>query len=89
MFEDCQQNFERMCVTATRFEDPNSVQVEDNYGKFLAWGNDSGASSRTLDHALRKDSPLSAMTLDLLKTLYKKLGQGMSLDSAMLDRITC
>lgn len=78
LFEDCRQNFERLCVTARRNGDPNSVLAEDSYGKFLAWGNDSGASTRALDHTLRKDSSLSAMTLDLLKTLYKKLEQGMS-----------
>jgi hypothetical protein len=77
IFEDCCQNFERLCVTARRNADPSSILVEDNYGKFLAWGNDSGASSRSLDHTLRKDSILSAMALDLLKTLDRKLGQGM------------
>lgn len=80
LFEDCRQTFERLCVTARAVSSTNSILIEDNYGKFLAWGNDSGASSRSLDHTLRKDSSLSATTLDFLKTLYKKLGQGMSLD---------
>jgi hypothetical protein len=81
MFEDCCQSFERLCVTARRFSDQlNSNLVEENYGKFLAWGNDTGASTRSLDHTLRKTSSLSATTLDLLKTLNKKLGQGMSVN---------
>jgi hypothetical protein len=84
LFEDCRQNFERLCVTARGVSDPNSgvldpnsILIEDNYGKFLAWGNDTGASSRSLDHTLRKDYDLSVVTLDLLKTLYEKLNQGM------------
>ena len=40
--------------------------------------NDSGASSRMLDYALRKTWRMSGKSLDLLKTLQSKLQEGMS-----------
>ena len=82
-FEDCQQNFERLCIVSRsgiRLIEPNVI--EDSYGRFLAWGRDCGAADRSVDHRLRKSSSLSTRTLELLKTLSAKLEQGKILGEA-------
>ena len=53
--------------------------TNDNFARFLAWGNDTGAATRSLDHTLRKSSDLKEMTLDLLKDLYVTILDGMCL----------
>jgi hypothetical protein len=78
-FEDCKQSFERFCIVVRSNEPSNSAIVEDVYGNFLEWGNNSGASLRTIDHTLRKTSELSRMTLELLVTLQSILLKGMLL----------
>lgn len=76
-FEDCQQSFERLCIVVrSNGDEANSALVEDSYGKFLAWGKDSGASDRSVDHGLRKSSGLAGRTLELLVALFSKLEQG-------------
>jgi hypothetical protein len=78
IFEKCRESFERLCiVTRLNSSQPNSSLVEDNYGTFLAWGNDSGAATRSLDRTLRKTSNLSDMVMELLRTLYSTLQRGM------------
>jgi tetratricopeptide (TPR) repeat protein len=76
-FEDCRQCFERFCTVVRSNQPSRSTLVEDSYGKFLEWGNDSGALPRTIDHTLRKTSDLSKMTLELLVTLYSILSKGV------------
>lgn len=44
---------------------------------FSAWGNDSGASSRTLDHALKESPSLMRQTMYLLEDLYSTLERSM------------
>jgi hypothetical protein len=72
-FESCKQAFETICIAIAP---SNSNSVEDSFGKFLAWGNDTGASTRSLDRTLRKTSSLSEVTEDLLMGLYSKLQEG-------------
>jgi hypothetical protein len=75
-FESCKQAFETLCIVTGSIAPSNSSSVEDSFGKFLTWGHDSGASARSLDRTLRKTSSLSAMTDDLLMSLYAKLQEG-------------
>lgn len=74
-FESCKQAFETICIVRS-IAPSNSNSVEDSFGKFLAWGNDTGASARSLDRTLRKTSSLSEVTEDLLMSLYSKLQEG-------------
>jgi len=46
--------------------------------RLTEWGKDSGASSRLLDHRLRRASQLRNTTLDLLKDLHELFLKGMS-----------
>lgn len=70
-FEDCLQASHRMCATihADRPESEDSVTADDCDSRLKSWGHDSGASSRHLDHALRRTSSLSTASLDLLVQL--------------------
>jgi hypothetical protein len=84
-FEKCRQAFERLCIIVRSISDDASDAaitdvniVDDSYGSFLAWGNDSGASKRTLDHTLRKANNLSQMTLELLASLDENVNGGNS-----------
>lgn len=85
-FEDCRQCFERFCIVVRSNQPSHSTLVEDSYGKFLEWGNDSGALPRTIDHTLRKTSDLSKMTLELLVTLYSILSKGKPSSQYFLRR---
>lgn len=83
-FEDCHNCFNRLCA-ALRNRSPSAVPsaistlADDNYAKFLAWGNDTGAATRSLDHTLRKASDLREMTLDLLTDLHSLILEGIQL----------
>jgi hypothetical protein len=79
-FEDCHNCFNKLCV-ALRSRSPSAISTlaDDNFAKFLAWGNDTGAATRSLDHTLRKSSDLREMTLDLLKDLQSTIVDGMCL----------
>lgn len=79
-FEDCRQWFARLCVALETFFSPSDIALaEDSFAKFLAWGNDTGAMSQSLDHTLRKASAHQKKTLDLLTTLHLTLVEGMRL----------
>ena len=79
-FEDCRQWFARLCVALETFFEPSDIALaEDSFAKFLAWGNDTGAMTQSLDHALRKASAHQKKTLDLLTTLHLTLVEGMRL----------
>lgn len=73
-YEDCVQNFARFCVAVESNSSPtDSTLADDSYAKFLAWGSDSRASSRSLDYNLRKTSDLRDRTLELLVILHSTL----------------
>ncbi len=76
-FEDCHNCFNKLC-TALRSRSPSAISTlaDDNFAKFLAWGNDTGAATRSLDHTLRKSSDLKEVTLDLLKHLHLAILDG-------------
>jgi hypothetical protein len=78
-FEDCHNCFNKLCTTLRSSYSKISILADDNFAKFLAWGNDTGAATRSLDHTLRKSSDLREMTLDLLKDLHKTILDGMCL----------
>jgi hypothetical protein len=79
-FEDCHQYFTRLCVALKEHASPSDVDLaEDSFARFLAWGNDTGAMTRSLDHALRKASGHQKKTLELLTTLHSTLVEGMRL----------
>ena len=54
--------------------------VDDCFSKFRDWGSNTGASSRSLDHALRKSSELQQTTKELLKDLFSTLSHSKSID---------
>lgn len=78
-FEDCLQAFDRLRATIQankRDLKDEYILGEDCYSRLRSWGYDSGASSRALDHRLRKSAQLVAATLDLLEELYSILVEG-------------
>jgi hypothetical protein len=75
-FESCKQAFETFCILTPSIAPSDANAVENSFGKFLDWGNDSGASARSIDRALRKTSSLPKMTDELLMSLYSKLQEG-------------
>lgn len=79
-FEDCHQCFTRLCAAMETHPSPADVELaKDSFAKFLAWGNDTGAMNRSLDHTLRKASDHQKKTLELLSTLHSTLMEGMCL----------
>jgi hypothetical protein len=79
-FEACQQCFARLCVVLK--EHPTLFDLdlaEESLAKFRAWGNDTGAITRSLDHTLRKASAHQKKTLELLTALHSTLTEGMCL----------
>ena len=79
-FEDCHNCFNRLCI-ALRSRSPSAISTlaDDNFARFLAWGYDTGAATRSLDHMLRKSSDLRDMTLNLLKDLHELIVNGLQL----------
>jgi hypothetical protein len=53
------------------------VSLDAHASKLRAWGNDTGASSWALDHALRKASRLKQQVLLLLNVLKNELQTGI------------
>ena len=79
-FEDCRNCFNKLCAALRSHWPPAiSTLAADNFAKVLAWGNDTGAATRSLDHTLRKSTDLKEMTLDLLKDLHLTILDGMAL----------
>lgn len=82
-FEDCHNGFSRLCAALRSLTLRNrpasaiSTIADDNFAKFLVWGNDTGAATRSLDHTLRKASELREITLELLKDLHSLILEGM------------
>ncbi|KUJ15483.1 uncharacterized protein LY89DRAFT_783619 [Mollisia scopiformis] len=78
IFETCRDAFERLCIVARRNSSPAiSTSIDGQYGQFLTWGKDSGASTRSLDRALRKTTNLSSIVMEVLRGLYSTLVRGM------------
>jgi hypothetical protein len=78
-FEDCLQTFDRLRATihsSKKDLEDEHILGEDCYSRLRSWGHDSGASSRALDHRLRKSSQLGSTTLELLVELQSVLQEG-------------
>lgn len=75
LFEDCLQYFEQLSITMEG-EDTwksSSIALDGSQSRFRQWSSDTGASDRSLDHALRKASRLQETTIDLLQELLSTL----------------
>lgn len=80
-FEDCLQLFEQLVsameADSTTWKPAEVVPLKDDFSKLKAWGNETGASSRSLDHALRKASKLQQQVSELLDELRENTQRGM------------
>src|SRR3954454_11279450 len=78
-FEDCVQLFHQLCsameADAATWEG-SDTPLKDLFSKFKAWGNDTRASSRSLDYTLRKASRLRDQVLELLKPFKVEVQSG-------------
>ena len=77
-FEDCFQAFQQL-FDSLKVNESNSElhNIAKDCGlRFKIWGDDSGASSRALDYALRSSPVVKRQTLRLLKDLSSFLEQG-------------
>jgi len=80
-FEDCIQVFHQLCSS---FEAGSTAwggsdgEFGGLFGRLRAWGNESGASTRSLDHRLRKASRLQKQVLEFLVDLKIDIENGMS-----------
>jgi hypothetical protein len=54
----------------------SNVPINDLFSRFKAWGNDSRASSRSLDYTLRKASRLRDQVLELLNPFKTEIQSG-------------
>lgn len=71
-FENCVQSFNSLCSAM----EANQLAWEAKYalirecrGEFRAWGDDTGALKGSLDHALRKNSRMRDVTIELLEDM--------------------
>ena len=81
-FEDCVQALKRLfaalSANASISEQiPIYTRTERCMSRLISWGHDSGASSRVLDHNLRRSSKPRNLTLRLLKELHENVHHGM------------
>lgn len=75
LFKDCLQDFGKL-IKVMKDNDVwkhNYLALDAYQSKFRQWSSDTGASDRSLDHALRKSSQLQETTIDLLKELRSAL----------------
>jgi hypothetical protein len=80
-FSECVQLMDQLVSLADSQKFPwtgASVSLDIHASKLRAWGNDTGAASRSLDHALRKASRLKQQVLLLLSSLKSDLQTGMA-----------
>ena len=77
-FEDCFQAFQQLSDSLLVNESNAELhRISKEHGlRFKIWGDDSGASSRALDYALRNSKVLKRQTLRLLEELHSTLEQG-------------
>jgi hypothetical protein len=87
-FEDCFQAFQQLsdALQVSR-SDPGLHTITRNYRLRLElWGEDSSASTRTLDYTLRDSTLLERQTLRLLEDLHLVLEEGESLATDLLSK---
>jgi hypothetical protein len=81
-FEECVQLFYQLCSSmeadGVMWSD-TQIPLDDGFSKLRAWGNDTGACSWSLDHALRKSSRLQQQVLDVLKDLRDELQKALTI----------
>lgn len=53
------------------------ILIERCRKRLITWGHDTGASSRRLDHSLRKSLKLRSNTLELLQDIFRLLTMGI------------
>jgi hypothetical protein len=81
-FEDCAEAVKQL-HTALNANPSLSEQtqlrilIERCLRRLTSWGHDTGATSRVLDHSLRRASKPRSSTLTLLKELHELVVQGM------------
>jgi len=78
-FEDCVQVFFQLCSAVeadTAAWKGVNAPLNDLFSKFRAWGNDTRASSRSLDYALRRASQLREQVIELLQAFKGELQDG-------------
>ena len=78
-FEECLQYFERLSSMTEIYDEADSASnfsIESAFSQFRQWGNDTGAQSRLLDHALRKATQLVQATNHMLDDLLSALHIG-------------
>lgn len=78
-FEDCLQYFERLSSIIETYQEADKAKgfsIESAFSQFRQWGSDTGAQSRTLDHALRKATQLEQATNKMLEDLLSALHTG-------------
>jgi hypothetical protein len=82
-FEDCTQNLTRLSSTCLslnpRFPEAKAKSLSDVLGRFVAWGNETGAVDQTLDHRLRKAKEMHDNVANHLAELQLILQDGMEL----------
>ena len=79
-FEDCVQAIKRLFAALsanTSISEQIYIRTERCMSRLISWGHDSGASSRVLDHHLRRSSKPRTLTLRLLKELHENVLHGM------------
>lgn len=75
-FEDCSQRFDRLNAVMEANEstwDPYQMLLNDYRSRFMVWGHDTGAQSRTIDYTLRKSNRLQSKALYILEHLQESL----------------
>ncbi len=80
-FEDCAQAVRQLHAAlnanpSISEQAPLRILIERCFRRLIAWGNDTGASSRTLDHSLRRAAGPQSSTLTLLKELHELVVNG-------------
>lgn len=81
-FEDCAQAVRQLHTAlnanpSVSEQVPLRILIERCLRRLTSWGHDTGASSRALDHSLRRASKPRSSTLTLLKELHELVVQGM------------
>ncbi|KAH8649070.1 hypothetical protein BX600DRAFT_109938 [Xylariales sp. PMI_506] len=78
-FEDCLQAFQQLSDALAVNHSASQLHKASRRcrTKFRLWGDDTGASSRALDYALRDSSMLESQTLALLRDLHSILEEAM------------
>lgn len=79
--EDCTQLLHRLSASLEAclpVSEKLYTSADDSLMKLILWGNEVGANSRALDHALRRSRQLNETTLENLSDLYIAVEKGQS-----------